>query len=476
MLNRNIKENKQVLLVSLDDLVPSGHLVRKINEAMDFNFIIDEVKDLYCLDNGRMSVNPVMLFKIVLVQYMFGIKSMRQTVKEIEVNVAYRWFVGLDLLDKVPSFATFSMNYKRRFKNTDIFEKIFSRILSKAMECGFVDTDTVFLDSTHIKASANKKKKIEEYVKKTAKSYQKTLEKEINKDRVENGKKEITPPDDDDKGDFVKKTKSTTDPECGEFHKGEHEKMFAYSAHTVVDKKGFVLSSKVTPANVHDSVMFDEIYKETLKNFNFNYIALDAGYKTPWIAKQILDSNKTPLMPYKRRPHKKGYWNKNEFVYDEYYDCYLCPHNEILEYSTTNKLGYKEYKSNSRMCELCPDLDKCTANKKFQKLITKHIWEDYIEQAEDIRLSKVWKELYPLRSETVERVFADAKEKHGARYTQLRGKAKVQMSVTLIFACMNLKKLANWLAKTPQKALSFLQKLVNFAQNMFKTKTLRIYA
>ena len=88
----------------------------------------------YCPDNGRPSMDPVMLIKIPFIQYLYGIKSMRQTMKEIEVNVAYRWFLGLDMLDPVPHFSTFGKNYTRRFKDTDLFEHIFSKILEKSTD------------------------------------------------------------------------------------------------------------------------------------------------------------------------------------------------------------------------------------------------------------------------------------------------------------------------------------------------------
>ena len=84
-----------------------------------------------CPDNGRPSMDPVMLIKVPFIQYLYGIKSMRQTMKEIEVNVAYRWFLGLDMLDPIPHFSTFGKNYTRRFKDTDLFEQIFSKILEK---------------------------------------------------------------------------------------------------------------------------------------------------------------------------------------------------------------------------------------------------------------------------------------------------------------------------------------------------------
>ena len=114
-----------MMMFSMDDMVPKDHMLRKIDRAINWNFIYDLVEDKYCADNGRPSMDPVMLIKIPFIQYLYGIKSMRQTIKEIEVNVAYRWFLGLDMLDPVPHFSTFGKNYTRRFKDTDLFEQIF---------------------------------------------------------------------------------------------------------------------------------------------------------------------------------------------------------------------------------------------------------------------------------------------------------------------------------------------------------------
>ena len=103
-------------------------------------------------------MDPVVLIKIPIIQYMYGIKSMRQTIKEIEVNVAYRWFLGLDFYDKVPHFSTFGKNYKRRLEGTDLFEQIFQEILLQCLKCDVINTDTVFVDATYVKATANGKK------------------------------------------------------------------------------------------------------------------------------------------------------------------------------------------------------------------------------------------------------------------------------------------------------------------------------
>jgi len=141
---------------------------------------------------------------------------------------------------------------------------------------------------------------------------------------------------------------------------------------------------------------------------------------------------------------KAGFHEWYKYVYDEYLDIVICPEYKSLRYTTTNREGYREYKSLSYQCSKCPTRNLCTESKNCQKIVTRHIWTDYIEQAEDIRHSSLGKESYKLRSQTIERVFADAKEKYGMRYTPYRGIKRVSMWVRFKFAAMNLKKLAMW--------------------------------
>ena len=159
MMTKNAdKKREQMMMFSMDSMVPQDHMLRLIDKAINWNFIYDLVEDKYCQNNGRPSMDPVMLIKIPFIQYLYGIKSMRQTIREIEVNVAYRWFLGLDMLDPVPHFSTFGKNYSRRFKDTDLFEQIFSKILEECMKYKLINTDEIFVDATHVKACANSKK------------------------------------------------------------------------------------------------------------------------------------------------------------------------------------------------------------------------------------------------------------------------------------------------------------------------------
>ena len=458
MITKTARKGEQVEMVSLDQLVPEDHLLRKIDEHIDFSFIYDLVEDKYSLDNGRPSIDPITLIKIPIIQYMFGIKSMRQTIKEIEVNMAYRWFLGLGFHDPVPHFSTFGKNYKRRFEGTDLFEQIFEKILFQCMKQGLVDTSTAFVDATHVKAAANRKKAKKILVaKKAARYYDQQLKEEINADREAHGKKPLKDKDDDDPNgngtpsepQMKEQKQSTVDPESGWFHKGEHKEVFAYGVETACDRHGWVLCYTVHPGNEHDSTTFPYVY-EKLRMYEPENIVLDAGYKSPPIAKLLMDDGITPIFPYTRKRAKKGFFRKNDFIYDEYYDCYICPNNQVLKYSTTNRDGYREYKSNPKLCETCPHIAQCTESKLHQKVVVRHVWADYIDMAEDIRLTPKGKDLYAKRKETIERIFGTAKEHHAMRYTQQVGKEKMAMKVGLTFACMNMKKLANILSKRPK--------------------------
>ena len=506
MMTRSGEKNRgQIEFTSLEELVPEDHLVRKLEKAIDWSFIYDLVEDSYCENNGRPSLDPVILLKLPVLQYMFGIRSMRQTIQEIKVNTAYRWFLGLGLHDAVPHFSTFGKNYMRRFQDTDLFEQVFQRILKACMEAGLVDESVVFVDSTHVKARANNKKYEDVVVEEQAQWYETELRKEIDRDREAHGKKPLKdkaeeqqddespkPPKSSGKGkpnpNTSKKKKarqkkdkhikqSTSDPESGWFRKGEHKNVFAYSVETACDKNGVVLGYSVHPGNENDGKTFPSVY-EKINHLDIEVVVGDTAYKTPAIAHKLKEDGIALLSTYSRPKTKDGFFRKYEYVYDEYYDCYLCPADQVLSYSTTNRDGYKEYKSDPQICEHCPYLSQCTLSKTHVKVVTRHVWQEDVDEADENRYRYDLKDLYKYRKETIERIFGLAKELHGFRYTQQFGKAQMEVKAALTFACMNLKKLAKKRWKTDRGSLHLLRLLDFFGNffNIYTTSPLQAYA
>ena len=429
-------------MVDIEGLVPTGHLLRKVDKVVDFDRIYEMVEHFYCEDNGRPAIDPVILVKMAFIQHIYGIKSLRQTVKEIDMNIAYRWFLHYDIDTPIPHFATVSYAFCTRFPS-ELARQIFTWVLDAAVAKRLVAAEEIFIDATQMKASASKKKSRKVMIAETARTYDEQLREEVAADREAHGKKQLKEREEEPKAKEV--TVSETDPDCGIFRKGEHKVEFAYESHTACDARGFVLGYEVTAGNVHDSVAFDPLYEQVTAGFpEIKTVTMDKAYKTPWICKRVFDDGRTPSLPYRRPMTKDGFFRKYEYMYDPKNDCYHCPANQILNCSTTNREGYREYKSKAKICANCPLRPKCTESKNCVKVITRHIWEGYLDRAEDFRHTPEGKASYARRKETIERVFADAKEIHAMRYTHLRSLPRVTAWVGLKFAAMNLKKLACW--------------------------------
>ncbi len=423
-INKNIQ--REILMTTMEEIVPENSLFRKIDKYIDFTFIYDEVKDLYCENNGRPSIDPVVLFKLVFIQAIDGLKSMRKTCEKIKVDAEYRWFLGIPFGQDTPHFSTFSKNYERRFKGTDIFEKIFINIVKQAINYKLVDGTTFYTDSTHKKANANKNK-YDDCIVQNIKERKKWLEEEINEERVKQGRKPF-----EYKDEIVEKhiKVSTTDKESGYYHRDNKEKGFMYLDHRTVDHKcNIIVDAYTTEGNVHDSKPYNSRldYIETTFNFKVKKVALDSGYDTLEIKRNLIEKGIFGVIGYRRYGSKESREEKRKYIYvksEDYY--YEKETGEVLEYTgLIDKLGYKKYQN----------LDKT-------KIVRRHIHEEWNEIFRENRLSKEGKELYHFRKEKVERSFADSKNNHGYRYAMYRGLEKNQNYTWLICAAQNMKNIA----------------------------------
>jgi len=448
-------DNRQIGMefVCIEELVPKDHLLRKIQRVIDFEFIRDKVKDLYCADNGRPAVDPVVLFKMLFLGYLFGVRSERQLVREIQVNVAYRWFIGYGLTDRIPDASTFSQNRRRRFTQSTVYQEIFDEIVLQAMRRQLISGRVLYSDSTHLKASANKNKFKKEQVEQSTRSYLEELEAAIEQDRKAHGKKPLKPKSDPPQTKEVKI--STTDPESGYMVRDGKPEGFFYLDHRTVDgRHNLITDTHVTAANVHDSIPYLERLDRQRERFGFEVeaVGLDAGYMAAPLCKGLEDRQIYGVIGYRRPTHRDGYLRKRDFQYDADKDGYRCPQGQLLTYRTTNREGYREYRSDPKQCRTCPLLASCTQNAQKIKTVTRHVWEESRERIDAHRQTAEGRRIYKRRKETIERSFADGKELHGQRYVRMRGLLRAMEQCLLSAACQNMKKMALILTRKQEKA------------------------
>ena len=446
MLKIKEYEQSEMILYTMDELVPEDSLFRKIDACIDFTFIYDEVKDLYCCTNGRPSIDPVVLFKLVFIEALEGLKSMRKTCEKIKVDAEYRWFLGIPFGKSTPHYSTFSQNYIRRYAGTEVFENIFVKIVEQAIQYGLVKGETFFTDSTHKKANANKNKYHGEIVKEVKKRRE-WLEKEINEERVKQGKKEFKYTDEVEEKEIKV---SETDEESGYYHRDNKEKGFMYLDHRTVDSKcNIIVDCYISKGNVHDSVPYISRLEYIKRKFGFDIkeVGIDSGYDTLDIKKYLHDNNIYGVIAYRRYARAETTVRKSRFKYLKESDCYICPETGvILEYTgRIDRNGYKYYASKEN-CENCPQKKGCCNNKEY-RTITRHIREDLNEEMRERRLSERGKELYKQRKEKIERSFADSKQNHGYRYAMYKGIEKNQNYTWLICAAQNMKNIVQKLTK-----------------------------
>jgi transposase len=454
MLKRGSPAQSTFEFVSLEELVPKDHLLRKIEAKIDFSFIHDRVAGLYCADNGRPPLDPTLMFKALFIGYLFGVRSERQLVREIEVNLAYRWFLGLGLRDKVFDASTLSQNRRRRFTDIAVAQDIFDTIVEQAVAHGLVEGAVLYTDSTHLKANANKTKFDKMVVSKSRADYWDALDAAIDADRLAHGKAPLTqkPRTPEEKETKV----SRTDPDSGYMVRDGKPTGFFYLDHRTVDGKlGIITDTFATPANVHDSIVYLGRLDRQRDRFGFQVqaVGLDAGYATSGIAQGLEARDILGVTGYRNpTPPAPGRMRKSAYRYDAADDVYRCPQGQDLAYATTDRHGYRHYKSDPAICRTCPLLGSCTGNAKAERTITRHVWADARERTDAHRLTPWGKAIYRRRKETVERSFADAKQLFGHRYARFRGILRVSWQCLLAAAAQNIKKIALVLSQNPAHA------------------------
>ena len=431
--------------VMLEELVPEDHLLRKVEKAVDFSFIHDLCKDLYCPDNGRPAIEPELLFRMLFLGYLYGIKSEVKLAQAVNENIAFKWFLGLKLTEKGPDHATISANRVRRFSDNNIAEKIFDEILRQCIEKRLVGGKILYTDSTHIKAKANKHRKKYVTVAETPKEYLEELNEQIDRDREILGKKPFDHDDDDPSpGGGKQRAVSTTDPECGQQNRDGKPDGFYYSEHRTVDSKNNVIVNvHVEPANINDVTPVPTILKEIENRLGHlpNYMGFDAGYHNAAIA-HLLEKNQIQgVIGYRRHTHAGEHYGKYRFKYDYEHDVYICPEKQYLYWRTTTREGYRQYFSDGKQCRNCPRRNECFGASSSRRMVERHVWQDSLDDIIWFTKTENGRRLYNWRKQTIERSFAEAKENHGLRYARMLGIRNMREQCFLTAAVQNMKRL-----------------------------------
>jgi len=444
MLQKCQEKQQAMELVIIDQLVPEDHLLRKIDRSVDFSFIRKLCEPLYCMDNGRPAIEPEVLFRMLFVGYLYGIRSERRLEEEINYNIAYKWFCGLRLTEKAPDATTLSVNRKRRFRDNNIPEQIFNEILRQAIAKGLVGGEILYTDSTHIKAKANKHKKQTVTIERTPKAYMEELDAAVERDRKTSGKKPFEKKDDGDPP-TADIQQSKNDPESGQLHKEGKPDGFHYSEHRTVDSKhNVIVNVRITPANVHDIDPIPQILDDIEQRLGKlpKYMGVDAGYHYAPTCHQIAGRGIQPVVGYRRHTHKREYYGKYRFVYDREKNVYRCPEDHELTWRTTRREGYREYWSDAGHCRDCPRRKECFRASVTRKMVTRHVWQDDLDDADAFTKTPNGKRIYAWRKETIEPSFAEAKELHGLRHARMLGIRNMYEQSYLTAAVQNMKRIA----------------------------------
>ena len=147
-----IDNQMQLLILDLDSMIPENHLLRQIKNSVNFDFIYEKASS-FNSHTGRKSIDPVVMIKMLLIGYLYGIKSERRLEEEVSLNLAYRWFCELDLMQKIPDHSTFSQNRRRRFRDNTLFRDIFNEIKKQCINMGIESGNTVVADGSFLQGN-----------------------------------------------------------------------------------------------------------------------------------------------------------------------------------------------------------------------------------------------------------------------------------------------------------------------------------
>ena len=263
-----------MIFVDIESLIPENHLLRKIERMVSFDFIYDLLAPYYPA-TGRPSVDPVSMFKMLLIGYLYGIKSERRLVEEVQLNIAYRWFCGFELDDTIPNHSTFSKTRTRKWQQSSLFQKAFYEIVKQCIDSGLIDGEAMAADGSYIPANVSRESwiNVEIEVEQSMQSYLDSLDEELS--NQPGFKKPPTK--------IVRKCRTTsqTDPDSGYINHGSKRGIGYLMEATVDCKHGILTGVDVYSANEKESVLIlRHLERQINLGIPMSRLALDRGYET----------------------------------------------------------------------------------------------------------------------------------------------------------------------------------------------------
>jgi transposase len=452
MMGRLNRDQKQLFYsFRLHDVVPDDHLVRAIAAVLDLSWVHAELASYYP-KIGRPSIDPVLMIRMLVVGYVFAIRSERALCREVQVNLAYRWFCGLSIEDKVPDHSAFSRARNERFGDSAIFRSVFERVVGACIVAGLVGGEGFAVDASLIAADANKRRSIPgsewnteldaQQVSRATKEYLATLD-----DAAFGAASDVTPK-------FV----SPSDPAAQWTGAMRGAAFFAYADNYLIDVKFGVImdveaSRAIRQAEVRASKTMIERTEERF-DIKPEWLAADTAYGSGANLNWLVNDKKiAPHVPVIDKSNRgDGTFNREDFTFDKQRNVYICPAGKIL--TTTGRLVNDGettllYFASVLDCRSCPLRARCCPKMPARR-IPRSIYEEARDVARALAKTKAFAQSRRDRKR-VEMLFAHLKRILRLGRLRLRSPRGAQFEFTLAAIAQNLRRLAKLVARPPPK-------------------------
>lgn len=430
---------------SPERIVPAGHLLRRIDAVLDLSGIREELKPYYAVD-GRPSIDPELMIRMLLLGYCYGIRSERRLCEEVRFNLAYRWFCRLGLEDPIPDHSTFSKNRHGRFRESDLFRLLFERVVEACIAARLVGGEGFAVDASVIEADASRfhpsdAQEIEwpEAPSRAVREYIKALDAAL--------------PNEGDPEPKAPHKLSETDPAAAWTTKGRMRVCFAYAANYLIDNKNAVIMDvETTPARMTQEVASTKtMLKRTAARHGIKprYIAGDTAYGAAHLLDWLVRNRIDPHTPVWDKGDRDDTFSRKDFIYDKKNDRYTCPNGKTLlkrrRSFKTRPLkppqdGHWRYRATQHDCTLCPLKEQCCPGQPMRKVL-RSIHEEARDHARQIMETEEFERSSKERKK-VEMLFAHMKGIHNMSRLRLRGPSGASDEMLLTATAQNLRKLA----------------------------------